>query len=63
MLRVVLTVIIEQRKRFLSEIMRFLDKTKQEQQYQIADEIPTPEQYWNFRMGTSGVGPTIACLE
>jgi hypothetical protein len=63
MLWAVLTVRLEQRKRLLHEIEGFLEATKQEQEYSVANEIPTPGEYWNYRMGTAGVSPTVACLE
>jgi hypothetical protein len=53
----------DQRKRFLDEMTRFLEHSKQEQQIRLSGRIPSIDEYWHFRMGTSAVGIAVAALE
>lgn len=52
-----------QRKRLLDELTRFLEHSKKEQTIRLSGRIPTIEEYWDFRMGTSAVGIAVACVE
>jgi hypothetical protein len=47
----------------MSEMVRFLDQTKQEQHTRLFGSLPTMKEYWSFRAGTSAVGIVIAALE
>jgi hypothetical protein len=58
-----LTTMSDQRKRFLDEMTRFLEHSKQEQQIRLSGRIPNVDEYWHFRMGTSAVGIAVAALE
>lgn len=53
----------EQRQRFMSELLRFMSHTKHEQEIRLRSEMPTIEEYWSFRMGTSAVGVVVAAQE
>ncbi|KAF1913064.1 isoprenoid synthase domain-containing protein [Ampelomyces quisqualis] len=54
---------IDQRKRFMEELTRFMEKTSREQQFRLCCGIPSVEEYWSFRMGTSAVGLVVAVQE
>jgi hypothetical protein len=62
-LEILLTVSPGQRKRFMAELRRFLAHTKREQQFQLRTQIPSLEEYWSFRMGSSAVGLVVAVQE
>lgn len=53
----------EQRQRFMDELLRFMSHTKHEQDFRLRSEMPTIEEYWSFRMGTSAVGVVVAVQE
>lgn len=44
-----------QLRRFRDEIARFMKASEVEQRVRLRGEIPTIEEYWDFRMGTSAV--------
>ncbi|KAH7389368.1 isoprenoid synthase domain-containing protein [Phaeosphaeria sp. MPI-PUGE-AT-0046c] len=54
---------VEQRHRFMGELYRFMSHTKHEQDFRLRSEMPTIEEYWSFRMGTSAVGIVVAAQE
>ena len=54
---------VEQRKRFLKEIVQFLAGSQREQEVRLSGRIPTVDEYWAFRVGTSAVGVGVAALE
>jgi hypothetical protein len=58
-----LTASRDQRRRFMDEMMRFLEQTKREQQTRLCGNLPSLEEYWSYRMGTSAVGVIVAALE
>ncbi|KAI0190865.1 isoprenoid synthase domain-containing protein [Astrocystis sublimbata] len=49
-------------QRFYDEIAHFMSASQAEQEYRLMGDLPTLEQYWNFRLGTSAVyiGTAIA---
>jgi hypothetical protein len=53
----------DQRKRFMAEVTRFIDKSKAEQKFRLDHIVPTVGEYSRFRMGTSAVGLVTAILE
>jgi hypothetical protein len=58
-----LTTPQDQRQRFMNEIHRFLEHTKREQQIRLCGSLPTMDEYWGFRAGTSAVGVIVAAQE
>jgi hypothetical protein len=58
-----LTAFQGQRQRFMHELSRFVKQTDQEQQFRFRNQIPSMEEYWSFRMGSSAVGLVIAVQE
>ncbi len=44
-------------------MIRFLAKSQREQELRLSGKIPSIEEYWAFRMGTSAVGVGVAALE
>jgi hypothetical protein len=47
----------------MGEIVRFLEQTKREQQTRLCGNLPSMEEYWSFRAGTSAVGVIVAVQE
>jgi hypothetical protein len=45
----------DQRQHFYDEVARFMIASETEQRFRIREQIPTLEEYWNFRLGTSAV--------
>ena len=43
--------------------MFFLDMSEREQRFQLGEDVPSREEYWRYRMGTSAVGSLAAILE
>jgi hypothetical protein len=60
---ILLTASQGQRQRFMHELTRFLEHTKQEQRFRLLNQIPSVEEYWSFRMGSSAVGLVLAVQE
>jgi hypothetical protein len=58
-----LTLSLEQRQMFLEEMKIYIETTQQEQECRLSGAIPTVEEYWVFRMGTSAVGVCLAVIE
>lgn len=54
---------MSQRKRFCFEMARYMSKSKVEQQIRLRGEIPTIEEFWDYRMGTSAVNLCTAASE
>ncbi len=54
---------ITQRKRWFHEASFFFNMVKVEQEYIIADQVPTLEDFWTMRMGSSAVGQSNALGE
>jgi len=48
---------------FLDEMMLFLEMSRSEQEVQLSGRIPTVEEYWVYRMGTSAVGVVVSLTE
>lgn len=44
-----------QRERFYQEIARFMAASEEEQRGRLEEKVPTLEEYWSFRLGTSAV--------
>ncbi|KAE8375861.1 isoprenoid synthase domain-containing protein [Aspergillus bertholletiae] len=53
----------EQRGRFLKEITFFMVTSQMEQKAKLEEQIPSLEEYWAVRMGTSAVGVICAVNE
>jgi hypothetical protein len=47
----------------MEELTRFMDNTSLEQKVRLCCGIPSIEEYWSFRMGTSAVGLVVAVQE
>ena len=47
----------------MKEIEFFLEMSEQEQRVRLAQKVPTLEEYWRIRIGTSAVGVMIASVE
>jgi hypothetical protein len=47
----------------MDELVRFVEFTKCEQEFRVRREIPTVQEYWSFRMGTSAVSLVVAVQE
>ncbi|KAI0400193.1 isoprenoid synthase domain-containing protein [Xylaria palmicola] len=45
----------EQCRRFYDKIAQFMSASQVEQKYRLTGILPTLEEYWNFRLGTSAV--------
>lgn len=54
---------VEQRQRFMNTIEIFLDMTRQEQMQHLRNTLPAIEEYWSYRLGTSGALVIIAINE
>lgn len=54
---------ITQRKRWFDEAAFFFNMVKVEQEYILADQVPTVEDFWTMRMGSSAVGQSNALGE
>ncbi|EMC92457.1 hypothetical protein BAUCODRAFT_78588 [Baudoinia panamericana UAMH 10762] len=54
---------LAQRRRLLDEMLFYIDKTSLEHRLIISNEIPTLDDYWGIRMGTSAIHVTTAMLE
>ncbi|KAG9242949.1 isoprenoid synthase domain-containing protein [Calycina marina] len=52
-----------QRQRLLSEIQLFMRMSRSEQQIRLLGRLPSLEEYWTFRMGTSAVYIGVASGE
>ncbi|KAI0468831.1 isoprenoid synthase domain-containing protein [Xylaria cf. heliscus] len=46
---------VKKRQRFRDEIAKFMDASEAEQRARLHGEVPTIEDYWAFRLGTSAV--------
>jgi hypothetical protein len=47
----------------MHELTRFLEQTRKEQRFRLLNQIPSLEEYWSFRMGSSAVGLVVAVQE
>lgn len=47
----------------MKEMLFFMDMSELEQKRKLRNEIPTLEEYWACRMGTSACGVTTAMCE
>jgi hypothetical protein len=47
----------------MNEMCRFLEHTKREQNIRLCGNLPSMDEYWGFRAGTSAVGVIVATLE
>ena len=45
----------------MAEMRLYLEKTEVEQQFRLHERIPSVDEYWQYRLGTSAVGPGL-CL-
>ncbi|KAF2756046.1 terpenoid synthase [Pseudovirgaria hyperparasitica] len=54
---------LDQRRRFYREIFRFMIASEDEQRLRLDGTVPTLEQYWQFRLGTSAVYIGVAVGE
>jgi hypothetical protein len=60
---ILLTASQGQRQQFMHELTRFLEQTRKEQRFRLLNQIPSLEEYWSFRMGSSAVGLVVAVQE
>lgn len=56
---------LEQRENFFEDMRFYISSTETEQKWHLEGEarIPTLEDYWHSRMGTSAVRPCLAVIE
>ncbi|KAK0102186.1 hypothetical protein ONS95_001017 [Cadophora gregata] len=54
---------IEQRQNFFEDMKFYIATTETEQRYKLDGKIPTLEEYWEARMGTSAVAACLAMIE
>lgn len=47
----------------MKEIVFFMNMSEHEQRVRLAGKIPSTEEYWEYRMGTSAVGICLAVIE
>lgn len=53
----------EQRRNFFEEMKFYISTTETEQKFHLDGRIPSLEEYWSVRMGTSAVGACLAVIE
>ncbi|RYP47626.1 hypothetical protein DL768_006342 [Monosporascus sp. mg162] len=46
---------VEQCRRFYNEVARFMEASEAEQTFRLRGQVPTLQEYWAFRLGTSAV--------
>ena len=61
--QLLINVLAGQRKRFLGEVARFLQKSQKEQELRLANRVPTLAEYWDYRLGSSAVFISLAVDE
>lgn len=54
---------LEQRQNFYEELEFYISTTETEQKFHLDGRIPSLEEYWAVRMGTSAVGACLAVIE
>ena len=54
---------IEQRERLSSEIETFIQMTEREQSLHLSSTVPSAEEYWEYRLGSSAVCVILAVNE
>lgn len=54
---------LDQRTRLCEEILRLVHMAQHEQEYALSGQVPTVDQYWRFRLGTSAVYVAVASEE
>ncbi|KAL2061942.1 hypothetical protein VTL71DRAFT_7320 [Oculimacula yallundae] len=54
---------VEQRQNFFADMKFYIDTTETEQRYKMDGKIPSLEEYWEARMGTSAVAACLAMIE
>ncbi|KAH6717257.1 isoprenoid synthase domain-containing protein [Leptodontidium sp. MPI-SDFR-AT-0119] len=54
---------VEQRQNFFEDMKFYIATTETEQRYKLDGKIPTLEEYWEARMGTSAVAACLAMIE
>jgi len=53
----------EQLHMFYEEMNFSMAMSKREQEYRVKQSIPSLTDYWSIRMGSSGMGIMVACIE
>lgn len=53
----------EQRQNFFDDLEFYISATETEQRFHLENRIPTLEEYWEVRMGTSAVAACLATIE
>ncbi|KAL8833601.1 MAG: hypothetical protein Q9170_004184 [Blastenia crenularia] len=53
----------EQRERFWREIARYVDMSQCEQSIRLSKKLPTVDEFWGYRLGSSAVCVTLAINE
>ena len=51
----------EQRERFMTEVLFFMQKSEVEQRLRLLEYVTTIEEFWQYRLGTSAVR-VVLCL-
>ncbi|KAG4429838.1 hypothetical protein IFR05_014676 [Cadophora sp. M221] len=54
---------VEQRQNFFEDMKFYIATTETEQRYKLDGKIPSLEEYWEARMGTSAVAACLAMIE
>ncbi|QSZ31558.1 hypothetical protein DSL72_001125 [Monilinia vaccinii-corymbosi] len=52
-----------QRQLLFEQLIFYIDCSEMEQRVRLSGKLPTVQEYWHFRMGTSAVGVTLAVNE
>ena len=56
-------VLLEQRERLVEHMRTFMDMTELEQRLRLKRTVPSIEEYWGYRLGSSAVNVTLAVNE
>ena len=56
-------VFLEQRERLVEHLRIFMDMTELEQRLRLKNTVPSIEEYWGYRLGSSAVNVTLAVNE
>ena len=56
-------MVVEQRERFMKCMEEFFDMSQKEQSLRLKGIIPSLEEFWSYRLGSSAVHVTTAMNE
>ena len=54
---------LEQRERFSREVETFMNASEREQRVRLSGGLPSVEEFWEYRLGSSAVGVCLAVNE